>query len=151
MILDNLEYIEQYAHLNPLFPLVVDFIRKTDLDALEPGTSMELQGKDLVVNVQNPPTKSKEQARLETHQRFIDIQIPLSGAETMGYQPLADCKKPTGAYNAEKDITFYEGASSNYIHVLPKMFVIFFPQDAHAPCIGEEAGTIRKIVIKVKV
>ena len=30
----------------------------------------------------------------------------------------------------------------------PGEFVIFFPEDAHAPCIGE--GVIRKMVAKVR-
>jgi YhcH/YjgK/YiaL family protein len=151
MILDSLDKLEQYASLNPLFPVVADFIKKTDLNSLEPGTKIELKGKDLVVNVQNPQAKSKEAARLEAHQRFIDIQIPLSVTETMGYQPVADCKEPDGAYNAEKDIIFYKGGSRHYIDVVPGMFVIFFPQDAHAPCINEEAESIRKIVVKVSI
>lgn len=47
----------------------------------------------------------------------------------MGYMPRTDL--PEAAYNAEKDITFYEGLATDYLTVKPGMFAIFFPEDAH--------------------
>ena len=35
----------------------------------------------------------------------------------------------------------------NYVTVLPGEFVVFFPDDAHAPMIG--TGVVHKVVIKV--
>ena len=51
--------------------------------------------------------KTKEDAKLETHRDFIDIQIPLSGTEIMGYTAAKDCVPADAPYNAEKDITFF--------------------------------------------
>lgn len=147
MVIDKLENIEKYASLNPLFAQAVEFLKSHDLNALEPGKT-ELKGKDLLVNVTEAKPKSKEQARLETHRDFIDIQIPLSGTETMGYTPAADCRPADAPYNEEKDITFFEGAAQSYIDVHPGMFAIFFPQDGHAPAITPEG--VKKIIIKVK-
>lgn len=104
MIVDTLENLEKYAGLNPLFAQAIEFLKSHDLNALEVGKT-ELQGKNLVVNVAQTNPKTKEQAKLETHNEFIDIQIPLSGIETMGYTPASSCT-PADAYNAEKDITF---------------------------------------------
>ena len=92
--------------------------------------------------------KTKEQAQLETHKNFIDIQIPLSCTEVMGYTPA--CNLPEGDYNAEKDITKFTLPSEAYIPVHPGMFAIFFPQDGHAPCIADEE-TIQKVIVKVRV
>ena len=83
-------------------------------------------GDDLVVNFSQTNPKTKEEAKLETHNRFIDIQIPLSGVEVMGYTPREDL--PEAEYNADKDISFYHGLAESYIPVKPGMFVIFFPQ-----------------------
>ena len=52
------------------------------------------------------------------------------------------------AYNAEKDITFFEGLAETYITVKPGMFAIFFPQDGHAPGITLEG--VKKVIVKVK-
>lgn len=146
MVIDKIENLEKYASLNPLFAQVFDFLKSTDLMAQEIG-KVKLQGDDLVINFQQAKAKTKEEARLETHNRFIDIQIPLDGVELMGYTPRADLKEEE--YNAEKDVTFYPGLAESYLTVKPGMFAIFFPEDAHAPCVSPVS--IRKIVVKVLV
>lgn len=147
MIIDTLENLEQYASVNPRFAKAIEYLKSTDLNAQEPG-KVELDGKDLVVNFSIAKGKTKEQAQLETHKNFIDIQIPLSCTEVMGYTPA--CNLPEGEYNVEKDITKFAMPSEAYIPVHPGMFAIFFPQDGHAPCISEEES-IRKVIVKVRV
>lgn len=145
MIIDTLDNLEKYVSLNPLFPKAFEYLKSTDLNALEPG-KVVLQGADLVVNTSFTKAKTKEQAQLETHKKFIDIQIPLSCTETMGYTPATSL--PEGEYNEEKDITKFAIPSDSYIDIKPGMFAIFFPQDGHAPCISSEEE-IKKIVVKV--
>ncbi len=147
MIIDTLDNLGKYASVNPLFAKAIEYLEATDLKAQEVG-KVELQGKDLVVNFSVAKGKTKEQAMLETHRNFIDIQIPLSCTEVMGYTPA--CNLPDGEYNAEKDITKFALPSEAYIPVHPGMFAIFFPQDGHAPCITDEEN-IRKVVVKVRV
>ena len=89
MVIDKLENIEKYVSLNPLFAQAVKFLKSRDLNTLELGKT-ELKGKDLLVNVTETKPKTKEQARLETHRDFIDIQIPLSVTVIMGYTPACD-------------------------------------------------------------
>ena len=148
MVVDTIENLEKYASLNPLFAQAIEFLRSTDLNALVVGKTV-LNDNDLVVNVQQTAPKTKEQAKLETHNVFIDIQIPLSGVEVMGYTAAKDCKPGNAPYNAEKDITFFEGAADDYITVKPGMFAIFFPQDGHAP--GITPTGVKKVIVKVKV
>lgn len=146
MVIDRLENIEKYASLNPLFAQAIDFLKSHDLNALEIGKT-ELS-KDLLVNVAQTKPKGKEDAKLETHRDFIDIQIPLSGTEVMGYTAAADCVPADAPYNEEKDITFFEGLAESYIAVKPGMFAIFFPQDGHAPGITPDG--VKKVIVKVK-
>ncbi len=147
MVIDTLENLGKYAALNPLFKDVVDFIQANDLNSLEAGKHL-IKGGDLFVNIQNAKGKTKEVALLETHKKMIDIQIPLSAKETFGYTPLGDL--PEAQYNAEKDITKYEGLAETYITCKPGEFAIFFPQDGHAPCITDVAE-IKKAIFKVLV
>ena len=84
MIIDKIENLKNYAQVNPLFPKVVEFIQQHDLNALEPG-KYEIEGKDLFVNIQMAKGRTPEAAVIETHNKMIDIQIPLSDAETFGY------------------------------------------------------------------
>lgn len=146
MVIDRLENIEKYASLNPLFAQAIDFLKSHDLNALEIGkTELSM---NLLVNVAQTKPKAKEDAKLETHRDFIDIQIPLSGTEVMGYTAAADCVPADAPYNEEKDITFFEGLAESYIAVKPGMFAIFFPQDGHAPGITPDG--VKKVIVKVK-
>lgn len=146
MVIDKLENLERYVPLHPLFAEAVAFLKTTDLRAHEAGKVVLKEG-ELIVNFADACPKTKEEALLETHNDFIDIQIPLSGEEVMGYTPRTDL--PEAAYNAEKDITFYEGLATNYLTVKPGMFTIFFPEDAHAPGITPDG--VRKVIVKVRV
>lgn len=147
MVIDRLENIEKYTPLHPLFEQVVEFLKSHDLHALEIGKT-ELKGKDLLVNVAQTSPKEKENAKLETHKDYIDIQIPLSGTEIMGYTAAEDCLPADAPYNAAKDITFFDGLAESYVEVKPGMFAIFFPQDGHAP--GITPVGVKKVIVKVK-
>jgi YhcH/YjgK/YiaL family protein len=146
MIIDTLDNLAKYENVNPLFKDVVAFIRDNDLNALEPGKHL-IKGKDLFVNITTAKGRTPDAAVLETHINMIDIQIPLDTPETFGYTPL--CHLPEEEYNAEKDITKYEGMAESFIECQPGMFAILFPQDGHAPCISM-APEIKKAIFKVK-
>jgi biofilm protein TabA len=146
MVVDTLENLEKYVSLNPLFAQAVEYLKSTDLDAHEIG-KITLKEGELMVNFSQTRPKTKEEAKLETHNQFIDIQIPLSGVEVMGYTPRTDL--PEEEYNAEKDITFYKGLAKDYLTITPGMFAIFFPQDGHAP--GVTSDGVKKVIVKVRV
>jgi len=148
MIIDKLENLKLYASLNPLFPKVLEFLQQHDLNTLEEGKH-EIVGKDLFVNIQVAKGKTPEAAVIETHDKMIDIQIPISAPETYGYTQRDQLPKET--YNAEKDITkIPDLAADSYVTCLPGMFAIFFPQDGHAPCIAG-VPEIKKAIFKVSV
>ena len=148
MIIDTIENLSNYASLNPLFADVVAFLNANDLQTMEPG-KYPIKDKDLFLNLQVAKQRTKETAFLETHIEMIDIQIPVSAAETFGYMPL--CDLPAFEYNAEKDITKYgDTQPQTFVTVQPGQFAIFFPQDGHMPCITD-APEIKKAIFKVKV
>lgn len=147
MIIDDLKNLKNYESVNPLFVKVIEFLKNNDLKAMEPG-KYEIEGKDLFLNLTVAKGKTPDQAVLETHDKMIDIQIPISDAETFGYTPRENL--PAAAYNAEKDITkIPDLAAESYITCQPGMMAIFFPQDGHAPCITG-APEIKKAIFKVK-
>ena len=147
MIIDTIENLSNYASLNPLFADVVAFLNANDLQTMEPG-KYPIKDKDLFLNLQVAKQRTKETAFLETHIEMIDIQIPVSAAETFGYTPL--CDLPAFEYNAEKDITKYgDTQPQTFVTVQPGQFAIFCPQDGHMPCITD-APEIKKAIFKVK-
>ena len=147
MIIDTIENLGKYVTLNPLFADVVEFLKNNDFQTIEEGKHF-IKDKDLFVNIQVAKCKTQEAAVLETHIEMIDIQIPITCEETFGYTPL--CDLPDFEYNAEKDITKYgDTKAQTYVTVKPGQFVIFFPQDGHAPCIINQPE-IKKAIFKVK-
>lgn len=148
MIFSTLSQSDRYAALHPLFGRAFDYIRDTDLYALAPGR-YHIVGDDLIAIVEHVSGRTKEMARLEAHQRYIDIQLVLEGDEQMGWKPLADCYNPVSEHSVERDIRFFLDAPASWIAVPADHFCIFFPEDAHAPLVGN--GPIRKVIFKIAV
>ena len=148
MIIDTLENLEKYVSLNPLFKEVIDFLKKNDLKDFEPGKHA-IKGDDVFVNVQVAKGKTKEEAVMEYHKAYVDIQIPISANETYGYIPASDL--PAAEFDEEKDIAKIPNiAPLCYATCRPGTFVMFFPQDGHAPFISDEAE-LKKAIFKIKV
>lgn len=147
MIIAPLADSARYEMLNPLFKQAFDFIREADLSSLEPGPHV-LAENALIVMVNEPVMKTPEKARMEIHREFVDIHVPLSREERFTWKDAAELKQPSEPFHAEKDAQHYGDEPSTSFVVKPGQFAVFFPEDAHAGCIGE--GMIRKLVIKVR-
>lgn len=147
MVIDSLKNCAKYASLNPFFAKAFYFIATNDLSKLEPG-KYEIYGDNVYASIVEGTLKTKEAARLEAHDKYIDIQICIKGRETFGWLKREDCVKPEGEYNAEKDIVFFADEESLYFTLTGGEFAIFFPEDGHTPMIGE--GSVKKCIIKVK-
>lgn len=132
---------------NPFYQQALEFIKNNDLYALELGKHV-IDGDNLYVNIVDSKLKTQQEARLEVHDKYIDIQIPLSCAETYGVKPRSECTLPQGEMDPERDILFFADPVENTITAQPGEVVTFAPETAHAPLIGE--GTIRKAIFKVK-
>ena len=148
MILSTLANADRYVVLHPLLPRAFEFIRNTDLLALAPGR-YPIIGEQLFAIVESVPGRTRAEAQLECHRRYIDIQLVLQGTDEMGWKTLADCHEPVSDYSAERDIQFFHDAPATWIATPPGTFCIFFPDDAHAPLVS--TGNIRKVIFKIAV
>lgn len=148
MILDTLSNIDRYAILHPLFPKAIEFIRKQNLNSLTVGIHPIIE-KQLFVIVEEAQGRSRDEAKLECHRKYIDIQLVLEGIDEMGWKPLANCHQPVGDYSAERDIRFFHDAADAWISTPANSCCIFFPEDAHAPLVS--TGKIRKLIFKIEV
>ena len=146
---DSLANAGQYAKLGPHFAKAIEFLQRKDLMRL-PNGRYELDGANAYAMVQEATLKAWGTGRPEVHHAYFDIQLPLSGEETIG----VGCFDPStpGEFSAERDIGFYD-VPVEPLTLRPGRFAILFPEVcAHAPCCSEDAPgtTIRKIVIKVR-
>lgn len=150
MILDSLLNAGKYAGLNPLFAKAFAYINSVDLASLEVG-KFDIDGENLrgIVSDKNGVKAEESTAKFECHNAHIDIQVCIRGKETLGWKPRNTCVAPRGEYNAEKDVLFYDDAPDMFFGMTDNQFAIFYPEDVHAPMIGD--GPIKKLVIKVKI
>ena len=146
MIIDKIENLGMYRDLNPLIDDVIRFMKEHDLKNLENG-SHPIKGRQLFVNIEDDKGKTGNEAVIEYHRKMIDIQMPLNMPETYGYMPVKDLPKVD--FNAEKDIAKVPGVRPrSSVPACPGEFVMFFPQDGHAPCIA--GGLLHKAVFKLE-
>ena len=149
MIKDQLKNAELYSALSRRFAVAFEYISTTNLSTLENGRH-EILGSEVYAAISEYQTKPESEAKWESHKKYADIQIVISGEEKMGYAPL-DTMKIKDEYNAEKDITILTG-SGEYVVAQPGSFVVFMPHDAHQPGVSIGAGSaIKKVVLKVMV
>ena len=150
-IVGNLADSERYQDLNPLFPKAFAFLKRADIATLPPGR-YEIDGDRCWASIQDVALTPVEERKLEAHRRFIDIQAPLTGPETIGLARLAAADQ-LPPFDVEKDFVLYEGPSQP-VTLKPGEFAIFFPPlGAHAPCgrAADGPASIRKVVVKVAV
>ena len=76
--------------------------------------------------------------------------MPLSGKETFGVKSTTNCTNPIGEFDTERDILFYEDTPTEYITLNKGEFIIFFPDDAHAPCINTIDNHL-KLIVKISI
>jgi biofilm protein TabA len=148
MILASLAETDRYLALHPLFARAFDFLRNTDLNALAPGKH-SVQGEQIFAIVEACAGRTREEAKLESHRRYIDIQLVLEGVDEMGWKPVAGCVDPATDYDAARDIRFFNDVPSSWVATPPGSFCLFFPEDAHAPLVS--TGMIHKVVVKIAV
>ncbi len=148
MILDTLENIEAYASLNPNFATAFAFLRDTDLAQLPIGKNEVDGDKVYAVGIKGPGRKPDE-GLLETHDKYIDIQLVLRGVDTMGWKARKDLGPTTDASDPRNDVAFYGDKPDAWTVVKAGMFAIYFPEDAHLPMISD--GELHKVVVKVAI
>ena len=149
MIIDTLNNASKYYSLHPSFAKAFEFLHQNDLANLAEGVSETPEGLKVIVNTANGKTEEVSLSKFECHDQNIDIQVCVKGLETYGWKPREKCKMQNGAYNPEKDVRFFSDKPDMFFQLTDGQFAVFFPDDVHAPMIGE--GEIKKVVIKVKI
>jgi biofilm protein TabA len=148
MLITSINQLINYRNLHPGLEKAGTFLAGADLQSLTDGRH-EIDGDELFAIVSTCEGKGRHGARLEAHRNYIDVQYCLTGADLIGYRPLAQCLTVAEAYDEAKDAAFFTDPSLEWISIEGSMCAVFFPDDAHAPLGGE--GACKKIVVKIRV
>ncbi|MBI3117876.1 MAG: YhcH/YjgK/YiaL family protein [Candidatus Hydrogenedentes bacterium] len=127
------------------------------LETLTPESEVNnlipIQGEDIFARIMSYPTRPPEEAMLEAHDNYIDIQMSLVNTEGMEWypRPPLEIKIP---YDTSSDALFFHrpGNAPVFIRNAPGMFVVFFPNDAHLCQVmcSDARETVKKVVVKVR-
>ena len=148
MIIDKLKNAQNYYALGENFKKAFEYLKNNDLSMLKNGR-YEIDGENIFVSVQDYETKQPEEGRWEAHRKYADIQFLIKGTEQLGYTDV-DALRPETSYNEKDDIIFLNG-SGQFAKAQTDVFLVFFPQDAHMPCICiEQPEYVKKAVVKIK-
>ena len=98
-------------------------------------------------------TKARPEGFFESHRKYIDVQVVVTGEEVM---ELVETSRLAVSvpYDAERDLIKYaDYATASLLRLHAGEAAIFFPVDGHMPGLrpGGVAGLVRKTVIKVPV
>jgi len=136
---------------HPVWIAAFEWIEKNASTADEGFYDLGIEG--VRVRVMEYPTKSREEARYESHRDTIDLQYTIKGAEGIEVTPTS-LLKPEGDYDAGKDFQFYGDPSVSEARIdnVEGRFTILFPQDAHMPQLRVgDIPNVRKLVVKIPV
>lgn len=97
-------------------------------------------------------TKDKKDCLFESHKKYIDIQYMFEGDEIMEVENVNNLLIET-PYKEDLDYAKYtQSSSSSSLLIKENELAIFYPQDAHMPCIKiDENKKVIKAVFKIAV
>ncbi len=147
MILDKMEHWHEYVWKSGRFARAFEFLEELSPDAADGRHAID--GDDLYCSVQTYETQPREGHEFEAHRLYADIQLLLSGEESILWAPTPGL---TVTKPYEPDVETYAlTADPTDLVLTPGLFCVLFPQDAHAPCTTHRVvSSVRKAVVKVR-
>lgn len=129
---------------------VCDYLNTLNLAVLENGRH-EIS-EQIYMNVMSFDTAPAESKQAELHHRYIDVQVLISGKESIEYGVSYPTLSLYTDYNEEDDYRLTpEIENKNTLLLHPKMFVVFFPYEPHKPgCNADnQSVNLKKLVVKI--
>lgn len=138
-----------------LYPAVFDaafaFLNGKDPLSLADG-KYPIDGERLFASFQSVRTETEDKRRFESHAKYADIQLLLSGGEKQLFIPNLAGLAVTEDALQERDVVFYaHPARYSSLLLTPGCFVVYVPGEPHCPncAVSESGDDIRKIVFKI--
>ncbi len=148
MILDKLENLGQYLAVNDKIKLCISFLQNLNISELSPRR-YDLSGDDLYCVVTEYETVNPQ--LFEAHNQYVDLQCLLVGEERMDYANRKDCAV-VSPYESERDAALLSNENFIPLKINAGYFAMFFPDDAHRPCVtADKVSKNKKAIFKIKI
>ena len=143
MIYAKKKDLNRYLGLSQEMDTAIRYLQTADLRSLQKGRN-EIDGDRCFLTGVVARLEAASDT-YERHLKYIDLQIPLDEGEIINVRPVEDLRWP--AFEGETGYT--HGPEGMRLDLMPGMFALFFPGDAHS-CGISKAGQVqvRKLVGK---
>ncbi|MGL6312973.1 YhcH/YjgK/YiaL family protein [Vibrio sp. WXL103] len=118
-------------------------------DAAEDGQyALSMSGAYVVLA--RAKTSPKDQRSAKFHKHYLDIELLLEGREAIGFSNHLE-DELVEMESLEHDIKICKAIKDEqFVTLAPGDFALFYPNQPHRPlCTAEEAGMVRKAIIKI--
>ncbi|MBS7358988.1 MAG: YhcH/YjgK/YiaL family protein [Oscillospiraceae bacterium] len=149
MIYDKIENMPLYFDNLKGFEKVYEVTKEYQKNPFESGR-IDIDGDNAWCNVNTYNLEAGKEIKYESHKKYADVQVMIDGEEYIGWAPKDECKI-TEDFKDGSDIAFMTAQNGQNILLRKGYFTVFFPGDAHAPCIkSENSDFANKLVFKIK-
>ena len=147
--LSDLKARELFVAKNPLFAKVFDFLDSHSLDELKQlKENVYLDGENVFLIFSHCNLRKQEDAPLEAHDKYIDLQLVLQGREYIGVRDRSECVDITEDRRSDGgDILFFAQSYEDLLELNECEYAVLPTGCAHAPAIGE--GDDIKCIAKI--
>jgi YhcH/YjgK/YiaL family protein len=150
MIIGNIKDFKPEYFTSANIKKAIEYANTHDLLSLPEGKTV-IDGDNLYVNRSSYVGKRFEDAKIEGHEHYLDLQLVLKGEEGMGYVDKRKEGLVATPYDEVKDRTNYTGKLDGIINLRSGFFALVFPNDLHQPCLKVNDEKIEKAVFKIKI
>ena len=152
MVHDKIENLHKYVNEQDYEMIKSGFIDIISHDMEE--RIYPIDGERIYARVMSYDTKDPSICKLEAHEKYIDIQCTITGAEGIDIYDRSQLTI-SEPYNTEKDVVFYEKKADvllAHTNNFEGYFTLLMPDEAHAPQqrVGD-ISRVKKFVIKYAV
>jgi 3-deoxy-D-manno-octulosonate 8-phosphate phosphatase (KDO 8-P phosphatase) len=103
-------------------------------------------------NVQEYETKANPSKHFESHCKYVDVQVLISGEELLQVADISRLRVEEPYDDAKERTLYYATADAASVVLRPGSFVILYPKDAHRTIAFDGVPSkVKKIVGKVKI
>ncbi|MBR1836006.1 MAG: YhcH/YjgK/YiaL family protein [Kiritimatiellae bacterium] len=140
------------GRVNPLLAKALEWLGREAATAA-PGRH-EIDGDRLFVNVDEYAPHPFDEVRFELHQKYVDVQCCLEGAELMHVGDPRSMQT-VAAHDPAKDVAWlrHGAAGTDVVSLRPGRFAVLWPSsEAHQPGVADPSapcGRVRKAIAKI--
>ncbi|QVK01638.1 YhcH/YjgK/YiaL family protein [Mycoplasma mycoides subsp. capri] len=146
MIYDKISNLNRYLDLHKNIDFAIKFILNNNLKELKDG--INVISDTLFYNKFVTNTIDINNAVFESHKKYLDLHILISGDEFIGHEFVDDLNEQV-EYNLKDDVYLYKTKTKKTIYQNNQSFALFFSTDAHSPKIKANSDQINKVVFKI--